>query len=350
MSINAKLLAGFLAIAALTMIVGGVGFFGIDKIAEEQSYATQTRVPDLMALQSLNTERMSIRAQTLDVWTEENAEQQVAVDAYRRIQEQRNQSWEVVDAAWALALQTPRHGPNSEQLMEALKEAYQVWRGHYKDLDRLLDGFVNSQNDLQRASLYRQYRAASNRMIPDSEQMGGLLDDLIEAEIEYFNRTSDESVELAHLLETVMLVVTIIGVLAAIALGLLLNQNISGPLKRVSTLLATVAKGDFSVDVDPKTARRGDEIGTLAKAAETLISNMRQVISDLSSNAQTVASSATELASVSTQSANSVREMSTRTTTVAAAAEEASVNSGSVAAAMSRPPIACHRWPVRLSR
>ncbi|MEA3639091.1 MAG: methyl-accepting chemotaxis protein [Lamprobacter sp.] len=334
MSINAKLLAGFLAIAALTMIVGGVGFFGINKLEKELSYVTEVRIPDLIALGELNTERMSIRAQTLDVWIEENADQQVAVASYRRIQQERTQSWQVVEAAWEKLLQTERSTERARQLMTELRDAYRVWRGHYEELDQLLDDFVNSSNDLRRASLYQKYRTAVDSMIPASNRMGALFVQLTEAENSYFEEVSAESVALAKLLETLMVVVTVVGVLLAIALGLLLNQNISGPLKRVSTLLATVAKGDFSANVDPKSARRGDEIGTLTKAAETLISNMRQVISDLSTNAQTVASSATELASVSTQSANSVREMSTRTTTVAAAAEEASANSGSVAAAM----------------
>ncbi len=333
-SINAKLLIGFLAVAAVTMIVGGVGFYGIDEVENDLSYVAEVRIPDLIALGALNSERMNIRAQTLDVWLEENAEHRVAIDSYRRIQQERNESWEIVDAAWAELQQTPRSTERARQLMDALRDAYRVWRGHYEGLDRLLESFVNSQNDLQRASLYRQYRTATERMIPDSDHMGSLFEELTEAENQYFDDTSAQSIALAKQLEILMLVATAIGVLLAIALGLFLNQNISGPLKGVSALLSTVAKGDFSANVDPKTARRGDEIGTLAKATETLIGNMRQVIADLSNNAQTVASSATELATVSTQSAHSVQEMSSRTTTVAAAAEEASANTASVAAAM----------------
>ncbi|MBK5932326.1 methyl-accepting chemotaxis protein [Halochromatium salexigens] len=334
LSINAKLLIGFLAVAAVTMIVGGVGLYGKNEIQENLNYVVDVRMPYMSALGTLNTERMSIRAQTLDMWIEENAEHEVALESYRRIQQERNQSWEIVEAAWEQLQERPRSTERARRLMDELREAYQVWRGHYEVLDQLVDDFVNSNNDLRRASLYRKYRTATDRMIPDSNRMGALFEQLTEAENEHFDDMSEESLELASQLETVMLVVTIIGVLLAIALGLLLNKNISGPLKRVSALLSTVAKGDYSVNVDPKNARRGDEIGALAKAAETLISNMRQVIADLSNNAQTVASSATELATVSTQSAHSVQEMSSRTTTVAAAAEEASANTASVAAAM----------------
>lgn len=333
-SINAKLLAGFLAVAVVTMFVGGVGIYGKKAIEENLVYVVDARIPDLMALGALNTERMSIRAQTLDVWIEENADHEVAVESYRRIQQERNKSWEVVEAAWEVLQQTPRSTERARQLMAELREAYAVWRGHYEVLDQLLDDFVNSSNDLRRASLYRKYRTAVDAMIPDSEHMGSLFEELAELENQTFDQRSEASLELAAQLTTAMLVVTGIGVLLAIALGLLLNRNISGPLKRVSTLLSTVAKGDFSVNVEPNTARRGDEIGTLAKAAETLIGNMRQVIADLTTNAQTVASSATELATVSTQSAQSVQEMSNRTTTVAAAAEEASANTASVASSM----------------
>jgi methyl-accepting chemotaxis protein len=334
LSINAKLLIGFLAVAAMTMVVGGIGFYGINKVEEDLSYVVEIRIPDLIALGTLNTQRINIRAQTLDVWVVENAEHEAAVEYYRDIQKQRNQAWKVVDTAWEELQQTRRPTERARRLMDELRDAYMVWRGHYEVLDQLLSDFANSSSDLRRASLYRQYQAAEDNTRPDSTRMGRLLEQLIEVENELFHQRSSEALKLASQLRTLMLAATIVGVLLAIALGLLLNQNISGPLKRVSALLSTVAKGDYSANVDSKNARRGDEIGALAKASETLISNMRQVIADLSNNAQTVASSATELAAISTQSAHSVQEMSSRTTTVAAAAEEASANTASVAAAM----------------
>ncbi|MCF7976634.1 MAG: methyl-accepting chemotaxis protein [Chromatiaceae bacterium] len=333
-SINAKLLTGFLFVAAVTMIVGGVGIYGKNQIQQSLSYVVDVRIPDLEALSQLNAQRMSIRAQTLDVWIDENAEQQVALNSYRRIQQERNESWTLVDSAWERLQQTPRVTEHTQQLMEELKVTYQAWRDHYQELDRYLAGFVNSNNDLQRASLYRQYRTAVDRMIPTSERLGALFEQVIAAEDEHFSEMTTASVALAKRLELVMLVVTVIGVLLAIALGLLLNRHISGPMKRISSLLATMAEGNFSVAADSNDVRRGDELGDLAKAAATLIANIRQIISDITGNAQTVASSATELASISTQSEQSVQELSSRTNTVAAAAEEASANTASVAAAM----------------
>jgi methyl-accepting chemotaxis protein len=336
LNINAKLLAGFLTVAAMTMIVGGVGLYAKKAIEENLDYVLNERIPDLMALADLNTERMSIRAQTLDMWIEENAMHEVAVESYQRIQKERNRSWEIVDRAWEALQQTPRPTEQARQLMSGLREAYAVWRSHYEVLDQLLDEFVNSMNNVKRASLYREYGAAVEAMIPDSNRMGALLEQLTKIENEAFNQRSREALALTSQLGILMMVVTVFGVLLAIALGLLLNRNISGPLKRVSILLSTIAEGNFSVNVDPKNALRGDEIGALAKAAETLIANMRGVIADLNNNAQTVASSATELATISSQSAQSVQAMSSRTTTVAAAAEEASANTASVAAAMDK--------------
>ena len=334
MSINAKLLTGFLAVAAMTLIVGGIGLYGKNQLQNDLKYVLDVRIPDILALGTLNTERTKIRAQTLDLWVVENAEHEDAVEYYRGIQQQRSQSWRIVEAAWEELQQTQRSTERARRLMDELRDAYRAWRSDYEVLDQLVDDFVNSSNNLRRASLYRKYKTAEDNTRPDSTRMGEVLEQLIEVENLTFDELSAESLENAKQLERLMLVVTVVAVLLAIALGLLLNRNISGPLHRISTLLATVAKGDFSVNVDPRNTRRGDEIGTLSKSAETLISNMRQVIADLSNNAQTVASSATELSSISTQSAHSVDEMSSRTSTVAAAAEEASANSGSVASAM----------------
>ncbi len=131
------------------------------------------------------------------------------------------------------------------------------------------------------------------------------------------------------------LVIAVI-VLAAmgVAVGIWFSRTLSAPMGRVVSVLKTMAIGDFTRSVEKMDTERGDEIGELSRAAGELRDSMRGMVGDLTVNANTVASAATELSSVSAQTAQSVQNMSGKTATVAAAAEESSASTTSVAASM----------------
>ena len=138
----------------------------------------------------------------------------------------------------------------------------------------------------------------------------------------------------AAFLEGLALIATVVGVLVALVLGLLISRSIARPLVWVSGYLTTMAKGDYTAAIDSNHVQRGDEIGRVAQAAVTLSDSTRQVMTDLGANANTVASSATELSAVSAQTAQGVESMSGKAASVAAAAEESSANTTNVAASM----------------
>lgn len=333
-TIGKKLNAGFLSVAAIALALGGLGFWGLDRLEDVIENVGVNRVPDLRSLGELNTERMAIRAQTLDILVFETLDLDDARQAYQRVQNQRAASWQTVDQAWETLLSVPRAMERGRQLVADLEIEYRAWREHYVELDGLIARLANSTTEDERSALYVQYRDAVERMIPTSERMGALFVELTENNTRNTNRMMEESMALAVTLEYTVLIAAIVGVVVAVALGIMISRSISLPLGRVSGLLQTMAKGDFTGKVEDGDKVRGDEIGDVSRAADELTSSMHRVIADLSGNANTVASAATELSSVSSQTAQSVQAMSSKTDTVAAAAEESSANTTSVAASM----------------
>ncbi|MEA3544957.1 MAG: methyl-accepting chemotaxis protein, partial [Thermodesulfobacteriota bacterium] len=71
------------------------------------------------------------------------------------------------------------------------------------------------------------------------------------------------------------------GIFAAfcsVLIGYLLTRNITFGVNYISAFLETIAvKGNLSADVEQKFIRRGDEIGALAKAAELMLADYRNV-------------------------------------------------------------------------
>jgi len=122
----------------------------------------------------------------------------------------------------------------------------------------------------------------------------------------------------------------IAGFVAALALGIFLSISITRPIQKGTAFAKKMAEGDFreTLDIDQK-----DEIGTLAKALNNMVSSLGHMIRDITGGVDTLSSSSTELSAISHQMASGAEQTSQKSNTVSTAAEEMSTNMTSVAAA-----------------
>ena len=116
--------------------------------------------------------------------------------------------------------------------------------------------------------------------------------------------------------------------------GGVLNRGIATPLGKVVTHLGEIAQGDLSQDTSADFLARGDEIGTLARAKQSMIVALRSMIQEISGGVEVVSSSSAELMNTSAQMASGSRGASDKVHSVSAAAEEMSCNITSVASGM----------------
>lgn len=164
------------------------------------------------------------------------------------------------------------------------------------------------------------------------------IDPAIKALISYRERRVqevDEAAEASYLrARWAMAIGVVVALGLAALLGILITRSIVVPIKDCVGFTGLLAQGNFSEDVPELFRQRGDEMGDLARAYHLMVGNTRKLLREVSGGIQTLASSATELSAVSSQTTAGVKSMSDKTTTVAAAAEEASANTTSVAAGM----------------
>jgi methyl-accepting chemotaxis protein len=121
---------------------------------------------------------------------------------------------------------------------------------------------------------------------------------------------------------------------AAIFIASYVGRGVTIPLTRAINHLGEIAKGDLSVDAPAEFQIRGDEIGNLARAKQTMIVALRKMIKEVSGGIQTLTDSSTELMSSSSGMTTGSREASDKAHSVSAAAEQMSSNITSVAAGM----------------
>lgn len=150
------------------------------------------------------------------------------------------------------------------------------------------------------------------------------------------DETSKSSVSVEHILNSssrILSICGIIGILISLTLIFFITQGIVRPIRRMAYMLKDISEGEGDLTKRLEVTSK-DEIGDMATYFNRFIERLQSIISSIAGNAETVASSATELSAVSAEMAQSLQTMSSKTATVAAAAEESSANTTSVAASM----------------
>jgi methyl-accepting chemotaxis protein len=122
----------------------------------------------------------------------------------------------------------------------------------------------------------------------------------------------------------------IAGFVTALALGIFLSISITRPIQKGTALAEKMAEGNFR---DTINTDRKDEIGTLVRALNNMVSGLKHMIQDIADGVDTISSSSTELSAISHQMASGAEQTSEKSNTVSTAAEEMSANMTSVAAA-----------------
>jgi methyl-accepting chemotaxis protein len=120
-----------------------------------------------------------------------------------------------------------------------------------------------------------------------------------------------------------------IGLLLLVGLSVPLARSILRPVQRLGTVITALAKGDL-------TQRSGittrDELGRMAVGLDTALGAIHSSLTTIGQNAETLASSATELSAVAGQISDAAHDTDAQTSSAANEAEEISRNVQTVAA------------------
>ena len=121
----------------------------------------------------------------------------------------------------------------------------------------------------------------------------------------------------------------LVGLLLLVGLSVPLAQSILRPVRRLGEVIAGLAAGDL-------TQRSGiatrDELGRMAVGLDTALGAIHRSLTTIGQNAETLASSSTELSAVAGQIADAARDTDAQTSSAANEAEEIARNVQTVAA------------------
>ena len=98
----------------------------------------------------------------------------------------------------------------------------------------------------------------------------------------------------------IMSTLTILSIILAIVISYIMSKNISRPVKLISTGLKEVASGNLTIE--PIKTKNRDETGIMAQSFNTMLEDLREIVSSVSDSSMQVAANAEELSASSEQS------------------------------------------------
>ena len=260
MKVRTKLMGGFLLIALIATLLGGLGAFELRSTNNAYSDLLVETAKHAKLTLSLRGTFQSIRSNLRDVLLEnDNTKRQESVQktlaGMQELQSLRSEYEKtlVTDQQKTSYSQFREAQDNWEQgAKEVLREAQ---AGHHDQALNLLFGI-------------RKYADAAR----------STLDGLIDQDFVQSTQLSDNYTAAGNRSLVILLAVSAIGLVFAVLIGMVLTRAILTPIRLVSDVAMKIAIGDVSQVVDYTS---GDELGTLAEAFRSMSDMIRERVNAL---------------------------------------------------------------------
>jgi len=160
------------------------------------------------------------------------------------------------------------------------------------------------------------------------DAMTEIIENVGQTRINAVKDISENTLGLAASSQKVAVVILATVLLLSLGLGIFLTISITRPLNVVVNTISKMEKGDMTVRAG---LTRGDELGILSTALDSLSTRMQGILGNLQQNSETLAGSAEQLSSIGRQVTNTTEKVTVNINQMASTATQASANANEVA-------------------
>lgn len=107
-----------------------------------------------------------------------------------------------------------------------------------------------------------------------------------------------------------IVLISVIMVIGLSIIGVLFALSLSKALANSQKVIAKVAEGDLTVEVDEKAKKRNDEIGAMTSELESLVNKLLEIIGEVKTSSKTLYQAGVSLETMSNQSSTTTNEIS----------------------------------------
>jgi methyl-accepting chemotaxis protein len=297
-------MAGLIMISVLFLLaVGCTGYFYLYHAKAEIRMMYSER---LYPIQLINENRAHARAVEADILslmltTDANETRQLLADIEHRAQ-QFNKNLEVYEKTKLDSFET--------KLLQEMKQTLGNYRNQRREVIQLAAENKNME----------AYRLFDKTVRPAGDSFQKQLVSISEYLEKQAAETALQNEKDFDKAVTIIISVILAAILLVALIGWLISRVITIPLKQVAASIQEVAVGNLSIPTLALQSR--DEIGQVANALNTMITNLRDLISQVNRSAEQVAASSEELTASAEQTALAAGQVASAVTEVAGGAEQ----------------------------
>ena len=276
--IGTRLIAGFILVAAISIVVGMVGISNASKINDLSDNMYERDLLGLSHIKEANLNLIYIgRARSnflLATTQEERQEHLASIKKYTITLES------YMEKAKPLFV--------SAKAQETFASYAKLSVEYEKDMQNTLN--LAADEKLQERS------EALTKAMASVREKGNQIDDtmtiLSKIKEEQAKEAAGEITAIYEGGRSIMIAAIAFGVLLGIALGFIISRSVTVPLIKAKDAANRLAEGDLTVKIE-STAK--DETGQLLQAMQTMIGKLSQVVTDVNGGAQALASASEEV-------------------------------------------------------
>jgi methyl-accepting chemotaxis protein len=256
MKIAAKLIIGFLVVAAIGGFLGIIGMLNMNKLASADKTLYQENTLGIKYSSSAGTffQRLRYNALEMTILDTQEARQEVVTKIEGFVA--------TIDELLGSYEKRINNKADREQY-NVLAANWEAYKGYVSQITQAV-----TDGDVDRAKQI---------ILVDSDTAAMDVKSNLESLLEYNNQTADaaakDNTKLAFETELFMAIIIFVAVLISIILGLVISSSISRPVKRIVEAANQLALGDVDVSIENN---RRDEIGNLYEAFEKMTDNIKK--------------------------------------------------------------------------
>ena len=319
--IGTKLISGFITVALIVVINGFVGYNGMSNVMDSQDEIATVKSPSITNLLKLSREQVN-------VWVGERG----LINRRMMKPELRKAQYDWIDAAFERADENikiyeslPHPSDEIEEWNKLIiewnnwKQAHQQVYSLSKEKDKLLTSGIEL-TDVKIDEIDNQVLEQSLISRQSSLELTKKINELISINEKNIAETDKIANDESHRAIIYVIILIFMGVIGALAVGIIIKQGIVIPLAKGVKFAEQIANGDLTakLDVDQK-----DEIGVLGKALQHMSHQLQEIVGSviagaenisaasqqMSSNAQTMSQGANGQAASSEEVSSSMEQM-----------------------------------------
>ncbi|HZG84172.1 methyl-accepting chemotaxis protein [Paenibacillus sp.] len=311
--LGTKLISSFIVVALIAGVIGVIGSINMNRLNTMETTLYESNMKKVLYMSRWLEEFNTIRTIIRDIYISNDRDYQTTKRAeIAEIQKLMDQ--------YIVEFEARVESQLGHDLVAKLRTQLVDYR---KDVASALDLSMEGRKAEAEALIYGPLLDKAVALDATATEMVDDAVDLATAMDKTYTKTADTATVL-------MLVLAAAGMILAVALGLLIARMISRPIQALVDASKKVADGDMNIDivVDSK-----DEIGTLAQSFAAMTDSMNDVLHNITSASEQVASGSRQVSEASqtlsqgsTEQASSIQQLTASMEQIASQTKQNAVN------------------------